>query len=90
MPITKGNFLRHELIGLKAKVIESANTNLRGRKGVIMNETMKTLTLEENHDLKTIPKDVVTLSITLPEGENVKVTGKKLVVRPEDRIKKFR
>ncbi|KXB01057.1 hypothetical protein AKJ41_02930 [candidate division MSBL1 archaeon SCGC-AAA259O05] len=86
----KGNLLQHELIGLKAEVIGSNNPSLEGKEGVIMNETRNTLTLEEDGELKILPKKEVSLSITLPEGQKVKVEGKKLLARPEDRIKKFR
>lgn len=90
MSIEKENLLQHELIGLEAEVIGSNNTSLEGKEGVIMDETKNTLTLEENGELTVLPKKEVSLSITLPEGQKVKVEGKKLLVRPEDRIKKFR
>lgn len=89
MPIERENLLQHELIGLEAEIIESKNSNLKGKKGVIMDETRNTLTLEEGGELKVIPKKEVSLSVTLPQGEKVKVEGRKLVARPEDRVKKF-
>ncbi len=90
MSVTEGNLLQHELIGLKAEVVECTDPTKKGKKGVIMNETKNTLTLKHGGELKTIPKKEITLSITLPEGEDVKVEGRKLVARPEDRVKKFR
>lgn len=90
MPITRENFLQHELIGLKAEVLKAKNTSLEGKEGIIMKERKNVLTLEENGDLRVLPKSGVTLSITLPGGEKVKVDGKNLVARPQDRIKKFR
>lgn len=90
MPIRRENLIQHELIGLKAEVIEGSNPDLVGRKGVIVDETRNTITLSENEELKIIPKKEVTFSITLPQGEKVKVKGRKLVVRPENRVKKFR
>lgn len=90
MPIRRDNLLQHELIGLEAEIIKSRNITLEGKRGTIMNETRNTITLSEEGDLKTIPKEEVDLSITLPEGEKVKVEGKKLVARSEDRVKKFR
>lgn len=90
MPITRENFLQHELIGLKAEVLKAKNTSLEGKEGIIMNERKNVLTLKEDGDLKILPKSGVTLSITLPDGEKVKVDGKNLVARPQDRIKKFR
>lgn len=90
MSIKKGNLLQHELVGLRAEVVECTDPTKRGKRGVIMNETRNTLTLKEGGRLKIIPKKEVTLSIALPEGEDVKVEGRKLVARPEDRVKKFR
>ena len=90
MPINEENLLRHELIGLRVKVIESSNPTLIEKEGVIMDETKKTLTIQEQGELKNIPKRDVSLSITLPKGEKVKVDGRKLIVRPEDRTKKIR
>ncbi len=90
MPITRENILQHELIGLEAEVVGSSNSDLKGKKGRIVNETKNTLTIEEGEDLKVLPKKEISLLVTLPEGENVKVEGKKLVARPEDRVKKFR
>lgn len=90
MSINRENLLQNEFIGLRAEIIESTDPSLKGKKGVIVNETRNTLTLEEDRELKVLPKREVTLSVSLPEGEKVKVEGRKLVARPEDRIKKFR
>lgn len=88
--INEKNLLRHELIGLETEVVESSNLCLEGKKGVIMDETRNTLTIKEEKDKKVIPKKEVQLLISIPEGEDVKVEGRKLEARPEDRIKKFR
>ncbi|MBS3815236.1 MAG: ribonuclease P protein component 1 [Hadesarchaea archaeon] len=90
MKITKDNLLQHEFIGLKAKVIESTNPSLKGKEGLIANETRNTLVLEEMGELKTLPKSEVKIRVTLPSGERLDVNGDKLVARPEDRIKKYR
>lgn len=84
------NPYQHELIGLKAEIVESSNPALCGKKGVIMDETRNTLKIEENGDIKVIPKKEVSLSVQLTEEKEVKMKGKKLVARPEDRVKKFR
>lgn len=89
MPITKENILQHEFIGLQAKVIKSSNSSLRGREGMIVDETRNTLVLEEKGELKTLPKSGVKLRVTLPSGEKANINGKKLVARPEDRVKKY-
>lgn len=90
MSIKRENLLQHELIGLETEVVESDDPSLKDKKGVIMNETRNTLVLGEGGELKTLPKEGISLLFTLPNGEEVKVKGRKLVARPEDRVKKFR
>lgn len=86
MSANSDNFLQHEWIGLKVEVIKSNDPTLKGKKGVVMDETQNTLVIKEE-ELKMIPKKNVTFSVTLPSGEEVKVEGEKLIARPEDRIK---
>lgn len=89
MPITKENLLQHEFIGLRVEIVQSTNPSLRGKKGVIVDETRNTIVLEEDESLKTVPKQDVRLRVTLPRGEKVKVDGRKLIARPENRVKKY-
>jgi len=50
---------------------------------------MKTLIIEdEKGKRRTVPKEVCTFKIVLPDGRLLKVKGKVLLGRPEDRIKK--
>ena len=43
MKITPKNIVKHEIIGLKVKVIKSKNKYNIGISGIIVDETMKTL-----------------------------------------------
>ncbi len=83
------NVLQHELIGLEVEVTESTNLYLEGKKGIIMDETRNTLTIKEEGELKMLPKKEIVFSVKTPEGEKVKVKGRKIVARPEDRTKKL-
>ncbi len=85
--ITPFNLVRHELIGLDARVSKSPNRQLVGLRGRIIDETKKTLTLKSGPRHVTLPKDVVQLRLSLPKGEIVKLDGRAIVARPEDRIK---
>lgn len=87
--MTKRDLLQHELIGLMAEVVDSSNPNLVGKKGRIVDETRNTIAIEEASKIKKLQKSTVVLGVTLPSGERVKIDGKKLVARPEDRIKKY-
>lgn len=80
------NILRHELIGLKCKVIKADNKSQVGLEGKIIDETMKTLVVKDNNK-KTVMKKGTVFRIRV--GKNtVDVDGSYLVSRPEDRIKK--
>ncbi|MGQ9543460.1 MAG: ribonuclease P protein component 1 [Candidatus Bathyarchaeia archaeon] len=81
------NLVRHELIGLEARIIKSTNSQIVGLKGRIIDETKNILTLKSGgRDLK-IPKDTVKIRFYLPRGEIVDVDGKVIQARPEERVK---
>ena len=86
-PISSRNILRHELIGLEAGVIRSRNPSHRAVEGLIVDESMKTLVIEQDGESKRVPKRDATFNIKLPNGL-VEVEGAALYGRPEDRVKK--
>lgn len=85
--ITPENVLRHELIGLKCKVVSASNSHQNGIEGHIIDETRKTIVIETEKGLKTIPKEGSVLRLKIPH-HMVEVNGSSLVAKPEDRIKK--
>jgi ribonuclease P protein subunit POP4 len=88
MPITKRNVLKHELIGLEARVINSSDKNLIGTYGTIIDETKDMLVVDQAGKPKIIQKKNSVFQLTLPSGEVVDIDGTNLVAKPEDRIKK--
>ena len=86
--ITPENLVRHELIGLACRIKDSTNKALMGLEGRVVDETRQTLTLEAGGREKSIPKDQCSFSFRIPSGKWVRVDGRILVARPEDRIKK--
>ncbi len=88
--ITPLNLGNHELIGLRVEVVNSENPLLVGLKGIVIDETKNTIIIfdERKNSPKIIPKDVVDLTFTLPDGTKVLVKGEVLIGSPEDRIKK--
>ncbi len=86
-PISPRNILRHELIGLEAGVVRSRNPSHRAVEGFIVDESMKTLVIEQDGESKRVPKRDATFIIKLPTGL-VEVEGAALYGRPEDRVKK--
>lgn len=85
MAITAENLIHHELNGLEVEVIESSNPGLKGMKGKVVEETKKTIVIE-NGRIRRIPKENTTFIFQLPDQQRVKIQGKLLLLSPEDRI----
>lgn len=85
---TPENLVRHELIGLDVEVIESKNKKNIGIKGKVIDETKNMLVIERNDgkEVKLI-KDQNIFCFILGDTK-VKIDGKLLVGRPEERIRK--
>ena len=81
------NILRHELIGLNVKVVRSSNRSLKGRSGLVVNESKNMLTLSRKGRKVLIPKSVATFRFKLADGRLVDVDGSRLLGRPESRLK---
>ena len=82
-------FLRHEFIGLEAKVVKSTHPGYVGLSGKIIDETKKTLVLlGKNGKRRIIPKENVVFHFKLEDGTVVEVDGKVIVGRPEERLKR--
>lgn len=88
MVITPDNVVRHELIGLHAKVVQAKNPANLGIAGKIVDESYKTLTITTKKGDKRIFKESITLQLQLPDKRKVEIEGALLVARPWDRIKK--
>ncbi|MFQ5648100.1 MAG: ribonuclease P protein component 1 [Candidatus Aenigmatarchaeota archaeon] len=88
MPIDEKNLVRHELIGLRARITRAENKQLIGTEGRVVDESRNTLTLETAGKEKSFAKAGCTFEFRIPSGQRVRVDGKLLVARPEDRIKK--
>ena len=87
--ITPSNIVRHELIGLKAMITDSADKGITGTQGKVIDETRNTLTIEVGGREKDFVKEQSVFSFFLPDSRQwVRIDGKILVARPEDRIKK--
>ena len=86
--ITPRNLVRHELTGLEVKVVESTNPSQAGLSGKVVDESRNILTIETPKGVRNLPKQDCTFSFHIPSGEWVRVDGRLLLARPEDRIKK--
>ena len=87
MAITPKNLIQHELIGLKAQVLESSNKSQQGIEGLVVDETKNLIAIETPGGIKRIQKKDASFIFVLPGHEKVKVSGNRLLARPEERVK---
>lgn len=78
---------RHELIGLKAKVIRASHPELVGIEGYVVDETRNTLVIMGSGRSWIVPKAVADFEFELEDGSRLVVMGANLVGRPEMRLK---
>ena len=86
--ISTKNLLMHEFIGLPVMVENSADKNKAEIQGKIIDETKNLFLIKTRNGLKKIPKKEATFLVSVGD-EQVKIDGKKIVVRPEERTKYF-
>ncbi|MEM4662581.1 MAG: ribonuclease P protein component 1 [Candidatus Diapherotrites archaeon] len=77
----------NEIIGLKVKVIDSPDKGRVGLTGVIVDETKNTLKIDVGGEEKILPKAEVVLEFE-QDGEKVVLDCRKIMFKPEDRIKR--
>lgn len=86
--ITPQNLIRHELVGLDAKVSECNDKRCIGISGCIIDETKDMILMMSDLNKIWLAKNKMTLDITIPSGDVVRVFGERISGRPEDRIRK--
>ncbi len=81
--------LADELIGLQVRVEKSTDPGREGLRGKVVDETRNTLVVDTGRGEKVLPKAECIFAFHY-KGRWVRVDGRLLVARPEDRIKKAR
>ena len=77
-----------ELIGLHVTVLEATDPSHIGICGKVVDETMKTLYVEQGGKQKMIPKKGAVFRFDTQGG--IEVRGEDILFRPEERIKRAR
>jgi ribonuclease P protein subunit POP4 len=89
--ITPQNLKVHELIGLRARVVQSLSRPYKGLGGRVVDETKNTLVLEGKGGLeKRVPKRGCVFEFALPGGVKARLDGSTIAYRPYDRPKKLK
>jgi len=78
------NILNEEHIGREV-IIESKNKHIDGLKGKIIDETKNTYLIKTERGKKRVIKNQIKIIFL---NERLRVDGKKLIKRPEDRVNK--
>ncbi len=86
--IRPDNLVRHELIGLHVQISDSKDESQAGTEGNVIDETQKTLVIRTEKGEKIAVKRDCVFDITLPDGTIVRVDGRMVYGRPEERIKR--
>lgn len=83
---------RRELIGLRARVVASSHAGYVGAEGLVVDESMRTFTLElqgpQGAREVVVPKAGQTFEFLLPDGRRERLEGRDLAHRHEDRTRK--
>lgn len=92
---TANNILQHELIGAEVHIVECPFPDKCGTGGLILDESRNMLVIEMDRTEIKIPKEGSIFAFDLPADESepeniqrIEIEGKKLIARPEDRVKK--
>ncbi len=86
MGINVKDIVKHELIGLRAKVVDSKNKANIGIKGKIIDETKNTIIIESKGEKKRLFKNNITIDVQV-DKKIVRINGKLLLGRPKERVK---
>jgi len=94
--ITPETLVRHELVGLPVRVVESSDPTLVERAGTVVEETTNTLVVDVGGERAAadgsfrvrVPKAACTFEFRLDDGEHVTVDGERLVARPARRTER--
>jgi ribonuclease P protein subunit POP4 len=82
------DIIRYDFIGTEGKIVESTHADYVGIRGDVINETKNTFTIMHKGKAKSVVKSSAVFNFKFSDGTIVRIDGKLLVGRPEDRLKK--
>ena len=87
MKLNLKDITRYEFIGIKAEVVDSRNKTDIGIKGQIVDETKNTIVIQTKQGKKRLIKKNIIIEVIFNK-KRIRIDGKLLAGRPEERIKK--
>jgi ribonuclease P protein subunit POP4 len=82
------DIIRCEFIGTEVTIARSGHKGNVGMSGKVVGETRNTLAILQEGKRKVVAKDSSVFHFRFPDKTIVEVSGRLLVGRPEDRLKK--
>jgi ribonuclease P protein subunit POP4 len=89
MTVTPKNVLRHEIIGLFAKIIECSDPTLQGIRGTIVFETKNTISIRKDSIVRHAAKRTAKKIKLQTDSGACFISGSALIGRSEDRISRL-
>ncbi len=91
MKRTPRNIVYHELIGLGVEVKNHTDPSIIGTEGEVIYESRNMLFIRQRDgSVRKVPKEVGEFLFKLERNRSVRVSGLRLLGRPEERLKKVR
>lgn len=81
------NLHKHELVGLRLRVVRASDGGMVGMEGIVVDETRETLVVMDGRR-RTLPKRGLAFEFTLDDGTTAVIEGNDIAYRPEDRVKR--
>ncbi len=78
------NMMKEEFIGIRVRIDECTDPSLRGVEGVVVDET-KNMMVIESGKIRKVPKNIAVFDMN-----GIRIDGRKIRYRPEDRIRKIK
>ncbi len=89
MTVNCENVLWHGVVGLRAKILESADSTLQGISGTIVFETKNTILIRKDSIVKQVAKKAAEKLQLQTSSCACFISGSALIGRPEDRISRL-
>jgi ribonuclease P protein subunit POP4 len=89
MTINPQDILKHEIIGLPARIVESSDPTMEGINGTIVFETRNTILIRKDSRIRQAAKKAIKKMRLQMDSSACFISGSALIGRPEDRVSRL-